>query len=867
ALTLSAWIKPDYSQGSSQFTVISKSNTFILAVNNNMPPVKKVFFSIFDGIKWDTVTSNSAIPQDWTHIAATFNDTTITIYVNGKQEASQQLSGVPTIALNGQLETKTVDSLSSNADVLIGAYLGSRNTASNLFSGLIENVKLYDSLLSPLQIAQIYQNNPLSQNTQINASIISNSTKLTNLNPTINSTIVQNVNLKNSTNSLSFNQFSNATSVLNGTSILNSTSLVNGTSLNDTSANDTAIPVTTSLVNTKNSYLITENPEFKFEYFTAADLKKFKKDIKESLGSVQNNAWAGKEGKIKIDIIGPNGKKIPLKSVFQKLRDGKFDIKLSSLKGANPGLYKVIVTLTRNGQTFTTQNQFFWGLVSLNTEKSIYRPGETANFIIVVLDNGGHSVCNSNISMNIVDPSGNPTTLSTGNGVTPESQCGLYDASYATTSEGNYTVGISATNPSGTAVFNTSFLAENSYPFDIIRTADSKIDPVDNPNSFNVKLDITSFTNASSATIQETVPSVFYVTTDGVVQTVGDTTTITWNKNLIGNSTSVQYTYSVPLQYPQLYALGPAQISYGSGQVFKEARPWFVAVDPSTGTIALNGAVQTTCKGTASGPSHQLSCSGGTGITVPASGSNTLLLVIVSTASGTVSSVKWNAVAMTAGPALANTGQVSMWYMKAPTTGAKTLLITASGNVVMQAGAYALTGVLQATPVGASKNTATGTSGTITTSLTNTNLNSMVVDGVVEVTTTAVSPTSPTQTSGYSTNAGTTAAGASSYHLNTQPASTSTTFQWTAGTTGDKWAEVALEINSANQINTVTLQETLSSSDAVSRIPAKTLKETLSSSDAVSRIPAKTLKETLSSSDAVSRIPAKILSETLSSSD
>src|SRR6185437_5725980 len=48
ALTLSAWVKPDYSQGSPQFTIISKENTFILGINNNIQPSKKAIFSIFD---------------------------------------------------------------------------------------------------------------------------------------------------------------------------------------------------------------------------------------------------------------------------------------------------------------------------------------------------------------------------------------------------------------------------------------------------------------------------------------------------------------------------------------------------------------------------------------------------------------------------------------------------------------------------------------------------------------------------------------------------------------------------------------------------------------------------------------------------
>jgi len=46
ALTLSAWVKPDYSQGSPQFTVISKEDTFLLGVNNILSPAKRAVFTL-----------------------------------------------------------------------------------------------------------------------------------------------------------------------------------------------------------------------------------------------------------------------------------------------------------------------------------------------------------------------------------------------------------------------------------------------------------------------------------------------------------------------------------------------------------------------------------------------------------------------------------------------------------------------------------------------------------------------------------------------------------------------------------------------------------------------------------------------------
>ncbi len=157
SLTLSAWVKPDYSQGSPQFTVLSKERSFILAINSNYPPQKKAVFSVFDGIKWNTITSNSTIPEDWTYLAATFNGKSISLYVNGKQESSTQLAGVLTIAVNGTLVIKTVNNLTSNAEVVEGATVNSiRDETSNMFSGIIQDPKLFDNQLTTYQISRLY---------------------------------------------------------------------------------------------------------------------------------------------------------------------------------------------------------------------------------------------------------------------------------------------------------------------------------------------------------------------------------------------------------------------------------------------------------------------------------------------------------------------------------------------------------------------------------------------------------------------------------------------------------------------------------------------------------------------------------------
>jgi hypothetical protein len=678
ALTLSAWIKPDYSHGSPQFTIISKENQFVLSINNIISPIKIATFSVFDGIKWSTVNSTVPIQENWTHLAAIFNGSSISIYVNGTLQSTMHITGIPTLSVNGQLTTKTVDKISSNADIVIGAYLNTvRGNPSNQFSGLIKNVNLYDTVLSQSQIDQLSNNIPSSHKSMNSIS-----------NPTLS------------------DQIGFADTVTIRSSLLNTTSVI---------PTNATIPInvtiTPELKTVKKNYLITETPQLEFHYLNDSDiLKKAQKKIKDQLTKIdkveqnlnkaeavinstsnelssttikqinqtqhqidavqeqikktqqtidaaekskslqqmqealnqtiatqkqiqeistifkstgdqikqtdqqvntiknltssaqdiaragaelsntqqtQSGKWTDSNETITVKVTGPNGKIINTQQQIQQVVDGKFTIEISSTRDITPGVYKVETTLVKDGKTYTANDSYQWGLVSLNTKKSIYKSGEIADFIIVVLDNGGHSVCNANIEMNIADPNGNTKILSSGNGITPNSQCGLYDAQYTTTSEGNYTINLSAQNPSGIAKFNTSFLVQNSFAFDVIRTADSKIDPTKS-NSFNVRIDISSYVNQKTLQIQEFVPSVFNVITNANVQVIGDTKILTWNKDLIGNKTFVEYSYSVPLKFPELYALGSAQINYGSNQTFREARNWFVAVDPLT--LALDGS-------------------------------------------------------------------------------------------------------------------------------------------------------------------------------------------------------------------------------------------------------------------------------------
>ncbi len=145
-LTISAWVKPNYDDGSTEFAIVSKENSFLLSINNIIPPEKTAIFSVFDGIAWSTITGSTLIIDgDWTHLVAVVNGTEVYLYQNGVLQDSTSLNDVFSIS-EGNLNLESADVAGSDSDVIIGAYVettrGEYKTTKQ-FSGTIENVLIY----------------------------------------------------------------------------------------------------------------------------------------------------------------------------------------------------------------------------------------------------------------------------------------------------------------------------------------------------------------------------------------------------------------------------------------------------------------------------------------------------------------------------------------------------------------------------------------------------------------------------------------------------------------------------------------------------------------------------------------------------
>lgn len=252
-----------------------------------------------------------------------------------------------------------------------------------------------------------------------------------------------------------------------------------------------------------------------------------------------------------------------------------------------PGKYTLIVT--DNGKQF--KQDFTWGVLAINTNKSIYLPNETANLALAVLDEKGNMVCNASVTLQIIDPNGATTTLSTDNGaITVNPECQMkkvtnkpdYQANYQVKGSGIYKMDLTAVSPNGTYSITDEFTVQDSVPFDVERTTATRIFPYSPyPVSFKIMAN-QDFTG----TITETVPSSFTITP--LVDTtaynkVNDNTTnrtIDWNITLQkGQVITLGYNYAPPNISPEFYLLGPLTFYNQNQMLFQESRRWQIASD------------------------------------------------------------------------------------------------------------------------------------------------------------------------------------------------------------------------------------------------------------------------------------------------
>ncbi|WP_191906879.1 LamG-like jellyroll fold domain-containing protein [Adhaeribacter soli] len=141
AITLAAWVKPARS-GSSQVLIkkglSGQTDGYELAITST----DKVFFRINQLSEADNFRLNSlaTIPTDgntWVHLAATYDGTTIKLYVNGVLDRS-----------------KVLTPMLINQNTLPVA-LGAQSNGTSAFKGALDEIRIYNTALSASEISQL----------------------------------------------------------------------------------------------------------------------------------------------------------------------------------------------------------------------------------------------------------------------------------------------------------------------------------------------------------------------------------------------------------------------------------------------------------------------------------------------------------------------------------------------------------------------------------------------------------------------------------------------------------------------------------------------------------------------------------------
>ena len=273
----------------------------------------------------------------------------------------------------------------------------------------------------------------------------------------------------------------------------------------------------------KKDFRINEELEFKFKY------KKEKEKLLISIGEIFGVIDYWDDIYLTAEIISPSGEIFQVPSeefgsfseVFILGEDGEISIKLENSKKSKPGLYKIILKVKENGKTRTFEQDFTWGVLAINVNKSIYLPNEEVYLQMGVLKNDGHTVCDANLVLNIKYlVSSEETILSTADGtISYSGKCSGDNVTDVPDYFTYYTVGeagayeMKLTNLDNGYEIKDTFEVRDSVPFEIERVGPSRIYPLaDYEMVIKIKIN-ESFVGF----IQEKVPVSFEIMDQGLI--------------------------------------------------------------------------------------------------------------------------------------------------------------------------------------------------------------------------------------------------------------------------------------------------------------------------------------------------------------
>ncbi|MCK5341860.1 MAG: hypothetical protein KAR20_00570, partial [Candidatus Heimdallarchaeota archaeon] len=252
-------------------------------------------------------------------------------------------------------------------------------------------------------------------------------------------------------------------------------------------------------------------------------------------------------------------------------------------RSVRPGKY-ILETYaeTDSGETVTKQQEFYLGVLAINVNKSIYLPDEQAYLQMAALTDTGHTLCDADLWMSIIDPEENEMNFSTedgsiflsgechGNNVTDVPD---YFAYYDVNDVGTYNMKL--INLDTGHEIEDSFEVKNEVAFEVERVGPTRIYP---PATYQVTIYVTAEQDFNGDII-EYVPDSFEITNTNLMINNGSTTVslpeniiieksekeektteIVWQADIKkGDICTLGYKFDAPDISPEFYLLGPLE--------------------------------------------------------------------------------------------------------------------------------------------------------------------------------------------------------------------------------------------------------------------------------------------------------------------
>ncbi|HSE35390.1 MAG TPA: DUF2341 domain-containing protein, partial [Candidatus Paceibacterota bacterium] len=249
-----------------------------------------------------------------------------------------------------------------------------------------------------------------------------------------------------------------------------------------------------------------------------------------------------------------------------------------------PGKYRLEVTIDDSGEEVTDAFDFFFGVLALNTDRSVYVPGDTMHLAMGALSDNGNTICDARLKLWIRDPSGVETEI-------PVKQSGMcngnnivdvpdYTADYPVAATGLYRIKLVRFDgeENMAAQSEEEIEVRESVPYVVERSGPTRIYPLAH---YPMTITIRALRDFSGRVIEK-IPGDFTVIDRGNadLEREGDAITASWDLTMLeGETRTFTYTFDAPDRSPYLFRVGPLTLAADEGPGFVEARTWQIASD------------------------------------------------------------------------------------------------------------------------------------------------------------------------------------------------------------------------------------------------------------------------------------------------